>query len=601
VRHYPSAADADAGTNLARTVSYGFDASGNVTETADTDLDPVDPAIETTVYDELDRPELVTVHYVPGGDRTLESSYDRYGNRKGLVFTDGADVMNHAWTYDKLNRLKEAQLASPSPLEFTYFANDDLETITHGNGVVTEYAYWPEGPVQSITVDSPSEQLLKLTYTVNKVLNITGMNEQHAASGAVHGYGYGYDALDRLTSATYPTALGLPASESFAYDAAGNREDPSNAALYDYDANNRITASPGKAWVYDGDGNPVSVNAGTGTEETFAHDAQNRMRGYTNAATSASASYLHDPFARRMKKSVNGTATWFVWDGDQLLAQFDGSGDRDRRYAYTGGFAPAEQAVVAGSGEDVQAVHADHLDTPRGLSGGSADAVWRAAYRAFGSTTPDEDPDGDLANVAFAVRFPGQLADPESSLHYNVYRRYDSRLGRYLEADPLGQHGGTNVFHYGSNNSVNRFDHLGLEDSSTPGFRVFTPHEPKTLPLQQALALVRATKCGKEIEAALKAANMSVDIILNDVGKNNWEAGMSDIFIDPKPVCVETTDGCKDIPLAVRIVHEAGHGLGVLDVGPGRMKNVNQFENPFRDELGLPRRTKYEPCQCPAE
>ena len=75
-------------------------------------------------------------------------------------------------------------------------------------------------------------------------------------------------------------------------------------------------------------------------------------------------------------------------------------------------------------------MHGDHLETPRGLSSDAAGVVWRAAYRAFGATTPTEDPDGDLANVAFAVRFPGQLVDPESSLHYNRYRKYDSRLGR---------------------------------------------------------------------------------------------------------------------------------------------------------------------------
>jgi RHS repeat-associated protein len=282
----------------------------------------------------------------------------------------------------------------------------------------------------------------------------------------VHGYGYGYDALDRLTSATYPTALGLPASEAFAYDAAGNREDPSSGGLYDYDANNRITASPGKAWVYDGDGNPVSVNAGTGTQETFAHDAENRMRGYTNAANGASASYLSDSFARRIKKSVNGTATWFIWDGDQLLAQFDGAGDRDRRYAYTGGLAPAEQAVSDGSAEDVQAVHADHLDTPRGLSGGSAQAVWRAAYRAFGSTTLDEDPDADMANVAFAVRFPGQLADAESSLHYNRWRALDPSIGRYLSADPIARSrpfaSQENLYAYAMSSPITRIDPLGL-------------------------------------------------------------------------------------------------------------------------------------------
>jgi hypothetical protein len=49
-------------------------------------------------------------------------------------------------------------------------------------------------------------------------------------------YDYGYDGIDRLTSAQYPTALGLPASESFAYDASGNREDPSDPNAYAYDA-----------------------------------------------------------------------------------------------------------------------------------------------------------------------------------------------------------------------------------------------------------------------------------------------------------------------------------------------------------------------------
>jgi RHS repeat-associated protein len=493
VRHYPTSGDADAGTNLQRTVSYAFDNSGNVTETGDTDYSPTSPTLETTAYDELDRPDLVTVHYVPGGARMLASGYDRFGNRKSLVFTDGADVMNHAWTYDKLNRLVEAELASPNPLEFTYFANDDLETITHGNGVTTEYTYFPEGPVATITVESPSEQLLKLTYTVNKVLNVTAMNEQHAASGATHAYTYGYDALDRLTSATYPTVLGLPASEAFTYDAAGNREDPSNAALYDYDANNRITASPGKVWVYDGDGNPVSVNAGTGAQETFAHDAQNRMRGYTNMGTGAAASYAYDSFARRVRKSVNGAVAWFIWDRNKLLAQFDGSGQRGRRYTYSGGFPPTEQATSIGTSEDVQQLHVDRLDTPRATSSNADVVTWRASYRAFGIANQDEDPDGDLTSVSVAVRFPGQLVDGEGLFHYNVNRVYFPEIGRYGETDPLGQLGIgrrrqiSSLYAYALNSPVTAIDPLGLDvvntsdpDDVTAGPVFVLPEEGKT-------------------------------------------------------------------------------------------------------------------------
>ena len=57
-------------------------------------------------------------------------------------------------------------------------------------------------------------------------------------------YVYGYDAANRLTSATYPAAYGFTGNQAYVYDQAGNREDPVNASLYAYDANNRLTASP---------------------------------------------------------------------------------------------------------------------------------------------------------------------------------------------------------------------------------------------------------------------------------------------------------------------------------------------------------------------
>uniref|UniRef100_UPI00137EDBC3 RHS repeat-associated core domain-containing protein n=1 Tax=unclassified Streptomyces TaxID=2593676 RepID=UPI00137EDBC3 len=34
--------------------------------------------------------------------------------------------------------------------------------------------------------------------------------------------------------------------------------------------------------------------------------------------------------------------------------------------------------------------------------------------------------------------FPGQYYDPESGLHYNVFRHYDPETGRYASPDPLG-------------------------------------------------------------------------------------------------------------------------------------------------------------------
>jgi len=146
--------------------------------------------------------------------------------------------------------------------------------------------------------------------------------------------------------------------------------------------------------------------------------------------------------ARVSQKTVDGTTTWFLWDGDDLLAEFDGSGTRTRRYAYAGGFAPLQVIDPAGGGgETAYEVHTDHLDTPRLLTDASGEVVWQAGYQAYGEAAVDEDPDGDGTDLAFHVRFPGQYRDAETELHYNRHRYYDPAIGRYVSADPIGQFG----------------------------------------------------------------------------------------------------------------------------------------------------------------
>lgn len=62
--------------------------------------------------------------------------------------------------------------------------------------------------------------------------------------------------------------------------------------------------------------------------------------------------------------------------------------------------------------------------------------------------------------------FPGQYYDSETGLHQNGFRTYDPSTGRYLEADPIGQLGGINLYTYSLNNPIRFTDPEGLNPAA---------------------------------------------------------------------------------------------------------------------------------------
>lgn len=107
-------------------------------------------------------------------------------------------------------------------------------------------------------------------------------------------------------------------------------------------------------------------------------------------------------------------------------------------------------------------IHFDHLGTPRKVTDDTQAVVWSWDSTPFGDSAPDEDPDGDLENFTLNLRFPGQYYDAESGLHYNYFRDYDPGLGRYIESDPIGLLGGSNIFSYADQNPLFKTDPRGL-------------------------------------------------------------------------------------------------------------------------------------------
>lgn len=99
----------------------------------------------------------------------------------------------------------------------------------------------------------------------------------------------------------------------------------------------------------------------------------------------------------------------------------------------------------------------DRLGTPQLMTDDTGTIVWEASYRPFGEASVN--PKSEIVNN---FRLPGQYYDEQTGLHYNYHRYYEARVGRYLEPDPIGLIGGTNLFAYVANDPVNHSDPSGL-------------------------------------------------------------------------------------------------------------------------------------------
>jgi RHS repeat-associated protein len=425
-----------------RTIAYSRDNDGHITALSDSGIQP--GTAYTYTYDALGRLYDETVKFVPGGDRSLQHRYDRFGNRSQLTLQDGtASVVSHV--YDKLNHATSATLAGAS-IGIAYFNNDDRQSVTLPGGVARTYTYRANGPVDTITVTGPSGQLAQFAYTYDDALNVDTLTDGDGS------HSFDYDGLYRLTQATHPPVSGLPATESFIYTSAGDRKDPAAPSAWTYDNNHRVTATPGLTYTYDAAGNLATRSDST----TLTHDARQRLIQLIKSGTTSS--YVQDPLGRRIRKIVGAQTTWFVWDGMRLLGEYDGSGTRTKRYAYLeNDHAPTQVQDANGT----YYVHADRLDAPRAATNTSGQIVWKARYESFGKALVDADPDGNSVPVTLNIRFPGQYFDAESGLHHNFRRDYDPAIGRYIQSDPVALSGEPNPYVYAFANPVNHVDPTG--------------------------------------------------------------------------------------------------------------------------------------------
>ena len=180
-------------------------------------------------------------------------------------------------------------------------------------------------------------------------------------------------------------------------------------------------------------------------------------------------SFTYDALGRRATKTVNGTATKFLYDGAQLIAETDGAGTLTARYL----FGPRlDEPLERKSGSTTSYYAADGLGSVAHLTTSAGAIAETYTYETFGKLTIKNAGGTTLSTSALGNRFTftGREYDSETGLYYYRARYYSPVSGRFLSRDPLGYLPDANLYRYVGNNPSSFMDPLGLEakQSSSP-------------------------------------------------------------------------------------------------------------------------------------
>jgi RHS repeat-associated protein len=428
---------------LGQTESYFHDVNGNVTQF-------IDRRGKVTVYqyDELNRRIFAgfgkngssyesTIGYTHGGGNRLTQAMDSIAGTISRSY-DGLDrLMDEqtpqgevSYSYDAAGRRSTMQVLGQSQVAYTWDSANRLSGITQGASSVG-FGYDNAGRRTTLTL--PNGVIISYGYDANSRITQLSYGTGGAGSSDVGTLTYTYDANGRVISKGGTlAATGIPA----------------NVNGDSFDADNAMRSFNGQTLTYDLDGNLI----GDGTK-TYTWDARNHL---TAIGGSVIANFVYDAFGRRMKKTVGGTTTQFLYDGLNPVRELDGAIPANVTANLLTGLGIDERFTRTDSSSAANFL-TDNLGTVIALTGSTGSLATSYTYEPFGSVAAAGN---ESAN---SYQFTGRENDG-TGLNYYRARYYNPTTQRFVSQDPLEFGGGDmNLYAYVGNQPTDLRDPKGTQ------------------------------------------------------------------------------------------------------------------------------------------
>lgn len=368
----------------------------------------------------------------------------------------------------------------------------------------------------------------------------------------------------------------------------------STTATYDdQDRLVRLLGSISKELTYSDDGSLKTITNCNGSR-AYEYDVFGNLKGVT-LPDGKVISYKYDAMNRRVARFVNGQVSEYYGWKDQThlstISRPNGSVRIQYYYSPQNEIAPSymdmdqkRYKIVANHRGDVLFVVA--------LDGAIAQEI---SYDEYGMVIKDSSVTATNKIPFQPLGFVSGLNDVDTGLVKFGARDYDPVVGRWTSKDPIGFRGGdTNLYGYVANDPVNWIDPSGLKIgyADANSRNTLQPLIEQLMQSPAGAALVNQLESSSAIYTlqVVSGGPLSPGTTFRPIvpGSNG------SVHVDQCPnVNFDSNKGTQlATPLRI-LAHELGHLTGTRDNGPGRMNNVNGYENPIMTPIDGLIRTSY--------